>query len=138
MQQSEGFPILEEAPASQGPAGWETGPTSLQTALFLIEFLLCAGPRSFIRAQGKWSLNRNFWLLFACQHEWVGGRGGLEGCFPFVLQSRWAAIFRPVSNFLGLINELKFSLTGTRTAWEVQPGHWARKKTFFFSASTGK
>lgn len=49
-------------------------------------------------------------------------RGGWEGCFPFALQSHWAAIFRPASNFLGLINELKFSLTGTRTAWEVQRG----------------
>ena len=62
----------------------------------------------------------------------------MEGCFPFVLQFHWAAIFRLVSNFLGLINELKFSLTGTRTAWEVQPGHWAGKKMSFFSASAGR
>lgn len=34
----------------------------------------------------------------------------MEGCFPFALQPHWAAIFSPLSNFLSLINELKFSL----------------------------
>lgn len=129
LQQNRFFPILDEAPASQGPAGRGTGPTPSQTALFLIEFLPGAGPRSITRPWGKWSLNGNFWLLFACQCGWAGGRGGLEGCFPFVLQSHWAAIFRLVSNFPGLINELKFSLTSTpnslgSSAWS--PG--GRKK----------
>lgn len=65
----------------------------------------------------------------------------MEGCFPLVLQSHWAAIFRLVSNFPGLINELKFSLTSTPTAWEVQPGHQAGEKQqakSFLSASAGK
>lgn len=38
----------------------------------------------------------------------------MEGCFPFALQSHWAAIFSPLSNFLSLINELKFSLQQLR------------------------
>lgn len=83
-QQSEGFPILGEAPASQEPAGWEAGPTSLLTGLFAIEFLPLAGPRSFTLAQGKWRLNGNFWLLFACQCGWVGEPARWFGrMFPF-------------------------------------------------------